>query len=188
MGLETQGGTRFCGRCGAPLALRVPAGDDRERHVCTACGAVHYRNPKIVVGCIAHWRGRVLLCRRAIEPRRGLWTVPAGFLEHGESAEAGAARETLEEAGARVGIDALHGIWSLPAIGQVYLLFRGRMRDARVAAGAESLEAGLFAEEAVPWQAMAFPVVTQALRAWFEDRRRGRYRLHRGLVEATRWS
>jgi len=167
---------KYCSSCGGILELRVPPGDSRERHVCTRCGEIHYQNPKLVTGCIPeHEDGRILLCRRAIEPRHGLWTLPAGFMENGESCQEGAARETLEEANARVEILQLYTTFNLPHIDQVYLLFRGRLADARFSPGEESLEVALFREEEIPWEELAFAVVRETLRLYFEDRRRGLY-------------
>ena len=166
---------RFCTRCGGPLELRVPAGDSRLRHVCRRCGAIHYLNPKIVTGCIPAWGDQVLLCRRAIEPRLGLWTLPAGFMENGESSQQGAARETLEEANARVRILQLYTTFNLPHIDQVYLLFRGELLDLDFSAGEESLEVALFREEQIPWDELAFAVVRETLRFYFDDRRRGAF-------------
>ncbi len=166
----------YCSSCGGRLELRVPPGDSRERHVCTRCGEIHYQNPKLVTGCIPEYEdGRLLLCRRAIEPRYGLWTLPAGFMENGESCQEGAARETWEEAKARVEILQLYTTFNLPHIDQVYLLFRGRLADARFAPGEESLEVALFREEEIPWDELAFAVVRETLRLYFEDRRQGRF-------------
>lgn len=160
----------FCSQCGAPVRLEIPPGDNRPRHVCAACGAVHYLNPKMVVGCIAEWEDRVLLCRRAIEPKYGLWTLPAGFMENGETIDEGAARETLEEAGARVDIHGLYSLISLPDINQVYLMFRARLLHLDVAPGEESLEARLFAEHEIPWGELAFRTIEHTLKRYFADR------------------
>ena len=164
----------YCMACGGTLRLGVPPGDDRPRHLCPQCGTIHYQNPKLVVGCIPEWEGRILLCRRAIQPRRGLWTLPAGFMELGESTQAGAARETLEEANARVEVAALYSVFNLPHISQVYMLFRGRLLDLDFHPGPESLDVGLFAEHEIPWDELAFPVVTETLRLYFADRASGR--------------
>jgi ADP-ribose pyrophosphatase YjhB (NUDIX family) len=166
---------KYCGSCGALVEIRVPAGDSRERHVCTRCGEIHYLNPKLVTGCIPAWDDKVLLCRRAIEPRQGLWTLPAGFMENGESCQEGAARETLEEANARVRIRQLYATFNLPHIDQVYLLFRAELLDLEFSPGEESLEVALFGEEEIPWSELAFPVVRETLKFFFEDRRRGTY-------------
>ncbi len=164
---------KFCSECGSTVTTAVPAGDNRPRHVCTACGTIHYQNPKIVTGCIPVWAEQVLLCRRAIEPRKGLWTLPAGFMENGESAQEGAARETLEEANARVRVEQLYTTFNLPLISQVYLLFRGSLEDTDFFPGEESLEVALFREEGIPWDELAFPVVRETLKLFFQDRHSG---------------
>ena len=166
---------RYCSSCGGDLAQKVPVGDNRPRHVCTRCGEIHYLNPKMVTGCIPTWEDRVLLCRRAIEPRYGLWTLPAGFMENGESCQEGAARETLEEANARVRIRQLYTTFNLPHIDQVYLLFRGELLDLDFSPGEESLEVELFREEEIPWEELAFAVVKETLKLYFADRRSGSY-------------
>ncbi len=155
---------RFCSLCGARVELRRPAGDTFERHVCAGCGEIHYRNPKVVVGAVCLWRGRVLLCRRAIEPRPGFWTVPAGYLELGESTEEGARREALEEANARIEIGALLAVYNVVRIGQVQLFYQARLLDAAVAAGVETLELDLFDWAKIPWAELAFPSVEWVLR------------------------
>lgn len=165
----------FCSACGARVRLGVPQGDNRERHICDACGTVHYHNPKIVAGCIATWDDQVLLCKRAIEPRRGLWTVPAGFMENGETTYQGAARETLEEANARVEVQHLYLTVNLPHISQVYMLFRARLLDLEFSAGEESLEVDLFKREQIPWEELAFPTVRLALERFFDDRDQGHF-------------
>lgn len=174
---------RFCSRCGAPVERQVPPGDDRLRDVCRACGAVHYQNPKLVVGAIAEWQGRILLCRRAIEPRYALWTLPAGYLEQGETAAEGAVRETREESGAEIGDLVLFGLFDLVFVGQIYLMYRARMRSARLQPGRESLEARLFAPEAIPWEELAFAVMRRTLALYLEDRAQGCFGLHTERVE-----
>jgi ADP-ribose pyrophosphatase YjhB (NUDIX family) len=174
---------KFCSNCGAPLTLRVPAGDTLPRHVCDACQTIHYQNPRMVVGCIAEWEDRILLCRRAIEPRHGLWTVPAGYMENGETTFQGAMRETLEEANARVEIGPVYALYNIPHISQVYILFRARLLDTDVRPGAETLEVRLFAEAEIPWDRIAFASVRNALTHYFEDRRRGEYPFHMGTIE-----
>ena len=149
---------------GGPIARRVPEGDDRPRLVCDTCGFVRYENPKIVVGAVATWEGRVLLCRRAIEPQAGFWTLPAGFLEMREDPAQGARRETREEACAEIAIDALLGVYTIPRIGLVQLIYRAFLARPEVAAGSESLAAALFAPDDIPWGELAFPSVTWALR------------------------
>jgi ADP-ribose pyrophosphatase YjhB (NUDIX family) len=143
---------------------------------------VHYQNPKIVVGCIPVWEHQILLCRRAIEPRCGLWTVPAGFMENGETSQQGAARETLEEACARVEIEGLYTLFNLPHINQVYLLFRSRLLDLDFAAGEESLEVRLFDVRDIPWNSLAFPVIRESLKLYCADREKGAYPLRGGTI------
>lgn len=168
----------FCSQCGAPVQLLVPAGDNRPRHVCPSCGAIHYQNPKMVVGCVPEWEGKLLLCKRAIEPRYGFWTLPAGFMENGETTAEGAARETLEEAGARVEVLDLFTLINVPDINQVYLMYRARLRDLDFDPGEESLAVALYDEAVIPWEEIAFRTVKETLRHWFEDRRAGGFRLH----------
>jgi len=167
---------KYCSDCGHPVSVRVPPGDTLPRYVCDACGTVHYRNPRMVVGCIPRWEDRVLLCRRAIEPRSGFWTLPAGYLEKGETTLEGAARETLEEANARVAIEALHTMVNLPHIDQVYLIFRARLLDLDFSPGEESLETDLFGRGQIPWDRLAFPTITYALEHYFEDLDQGEFR------------
>ena len=174
---------KFCSNCGATVALKIPAGDTLPRHVCDACGTIHYQNPKMIVGCIAEWENRILLCRRAIEPRLGLWTVPAGFMENGETTTQGAARETLEEANARVEVGPLYAMYNIPHINQVYILFRARLLDLDFSAGTESLEVKLFDEKDVPWESIAFATVRNTLNHYYADRKAGEYRFHLGTIE-----
>jgi ADP-ribose pyrophosphatase YjhB (NUDIX family) len=171
---------KFCSHCGAPVVLKVPAGDNRPRYVCERCATIHYQNPRLVVGCLPEWQDRVLLCRRAIEPRHGLWTLPAGFMENGETTAEGAVRETLEEAGARVEVIALYSMINVPDINQVYLLYRARLLDLDFHPGEESLEVALFSEADIPWQELAFRTVHKTLQHYYEDRREGQFRLHFG--------
>jgi len=167
---------KFCSHCGSSrLETRVPDGDTLPRFVCADCGTIHYQNPKIVVGCLPEWEDRVLLCKRAIEPRYGLWTLPAGFLENGETIIAGALRETLEEAHARVEPGDLYTIISLPQINQVYMMFRALLADLDFGPGTESLEVRLFAEEDIPWESIAFRTITRTLRNFFLDRKQGSF-------------
>lgn len=151
----------------------IPADDSRERHVCESCGVVHYFNPRNVVGCIPAFNNQILLCRRAIEPRRGFWTLPAGFMELGESTSAGAIRETLEEAGAIVNIGPLYSLLNVPHAEQVHFFYLAKMTSAEFHAGEESLEVVLFDEEDIPWNEIAFPTVKQTLEWFFADRAAG---------------
>ncbi|ACO80102.1 NUDIX hydrolase [Azotobacter vinelandii CA] len=166
---------KFCSQCGSPVSWQTLDGDHRPRFVCSSCRTVHYQNPRIVAGCLPLWRGQVLLCRRAIEPRRGFWTLPGGFLENGETMKQGAARETLEEACAHVERLELYTLFDLPHIHQVHVFFRARLVDTRFAAGEESLEVRLFREAEIPWRELAFPTVGHTLKYFFEDRVRQLY-------------
>ncbi len=168
----------YCSQCGSPVSLRVPEGDSLPRHVCVRCNTIHYLNPKLVVGCIAEWDGKVLLCRRAIEPRYGLWTLPAGFMENGESTAQGAIRETLEEACARVQTDDLFSLVNVPYISQVHLFYRGRLLEPEFSSGVESLETALFSEADIPWHEIAFRSVALSLKAYFADRSTGSFAFH----------
>lgn len=175
---------KFCSHCGSNrLEWRIPDGDTLPRHVCANCHTIHYQNPKVVVGCLPEWEGRVLLCKRAIEPRYGLWTLPAGFLENGETVVAGALRETLEEANARVEVGALYTVISLPQINQVYMMFRARLADLGFGPGVESLEVRLFDEAEIPWESLAFRTITRTLRNFFLDRKRGSFDIHLSALE-----
>lgn len=167
----------FCSQCGSPVILRTPDNDHRQRHVCPSCSTIHYCNPNIIAGCIATFDDKVLLCRRAIEPQVGYWTLPAGFLENGETTEEGAARESWEEARARVEIEALYGLFNVPHISQVYMIYRAQLLTPTVSAGVESLEARLFSEDEIPWDQLAFSVVETTLKRFFEDRKSQQFSL-----------
>jgi ADP-ribose pyrophosphatase YjhB (NUDIX family) len=169
---------QHCRCCGAAAQYRVPAGDNRERAVCSACGEIHYENPLNVVGTVPVWGEQVLLCRRNIEPRHGMWTLPAGFMELGENTAGGALRETIEEAGANVEMQGLFSVLNVVRVGQVHFFYRARMLDTTLDPGPESIEARLFREDEVPWDELAFRTVRQTLELFFEDRRRGSYGVH----------
>lgn len=162
---------KHCRVCGAPASYRVPPGDNRERAVCTVCFEIHYENPLNVVGTLPVLGDQVLLCRRNIEPRYGLWTLPAGFMELGESTAEGAVRETVEEAGAHIELQALYTVLNVISVGQVHLFYRARMLDATLAPGPETIEARLFDERDIPWEQIAFRTVRQTLEHYFADRR-----------------
>ena len=175
----------FCSTCGAAVELRIPPDDNRTRHVCTSCGEVHYQNPKLIVGAIPEWQDQILLCRRAIEPRHGLWTLPAGFMENGETTVEAAARETLEEANAQVSINELYTLYNLPYINQVHLLFRARLLNLDFSPGVESLEVRLFTEAEIPWDTLAFRPVHNSLQHYFADRKLGEFRFRIGDLSAS---
>lgn len=180
---------RFCSACGATVELRVPGDDNRLRHVCTACGIIHYQNPKMVIGALPEWEdpegeNKILLCRRAIEPRHGLWTLPGGFMENGESTAQAAIRETLEEANARIALGDLYSMYSLPYIDQVHMLFRARLLDLDFGPGPESLEVRLFGEAEIPWDEIAFRPVRFSLEHYFAERNSGTFTFHIGELTA----
>jgi ADP-ribose pyrophosphatase YjhB (NUDIX family) len=169
---------KFCSNCAQPVTLRTPEGDHLPRYICDACGTVHYQNPKLVVGCVPEYAGRILLCKRAIEPRHGFWTVPAGFMENGESVQQAAAREAVEEALAHVRIGPLLAIVNVLRAHQVHIMFRAALTRPDFGIGPESLETRLYAESEIPWSEIAFLSVDFALRRYLEDRRLGVERVH----------
>lgn len=173
---------KFCSNCGAAVQQKIPPGDDRPRYVCEACAAIHYQNPRVVAGCIPEWQDRILLCRRSISPRYGLWTLPAGFMEIGETSLEAAIRETTEEANAKVDVIGLYVLLNLPHVDQVYMMFRARLLDLDFLPGDESLEVQLFKEEQIPWNDLAFSTIRHTLRLYFDDRRRGQFRFHMGDI------
>ena len=175
---------QYCNHCGAGVTFSVPPGDSLPRHVCDACGHIHYENPRLVVGCVVEWEDRILLCRRAIEPRLGFWTLPAGFMENGETTAQAAIRETHEEAGARVLIDAPFAMISIAHINQVHLFYRGRMSSPHFAAGVESLEVDLYHPDQIPWRELAFRSVTLCLERYFADRAKGVFGFHETDIPA----
>ena len=177
---------KFCSVCGGPVTLQIPEDDDRERHVCQNCGAIHYVNPKVIVGCLPTVGDQILLCKRAIEPRYGKWTLPAGFMENGETSAAGAARETWEEAAAKaINLD-LYRIFDVPHISQVYLFYRCQIENDVFGVGPESLESALFSQEDIPWDELAFPVVREILQEFLEERVSGQYPIRNTEIEYPR--
>jgi ADP-ribose pyrophosphatase YjhB (NUDIX family) len=160
---------KYCSHCATELEFRIPAGDNRQRFVCPSCDTIFYQNPRIVAGTLPVFDNKVLLCRRAIEPRKGFWTLPAGFMENGESTEEAALRETMEEAGAAVELISLFSAVTVPMIDQVHIFFLASMPSARFSAGEESLEVALFDEQNIPWKELAFPTVSQTLRRYFAN-------------------
>jgi ADP-ribose pyrophosphatase YjhB (NUDIX family) len=170
---------RYCNVCGHEVELRIPPGDHLERHVCPSCGHIQYRNPKVICGVIPEAEdGRILMCRRAIEPRLGLWTFPAGFLEMGEASGTGAVREALEEAQAVVEPGPMLAVINVPYVSQVYVIHRGRLANPHHGPTTESSEVRLMREDEIPWDDIAFPTIWHSLRLFFEDRRRGEFSLH----------
>jgi ADP-ribose pyrophosphatase YjhB (NUDIX family) len=177
---------KFCSSCGSSVALKIPAGDDRERYVCTACELIHYSNPRVIVGCLPVWEDKVLLCKRAIEPRKNYWTLPAGFMENGETTLEGAARETWEEARARVSDLSLYRVFDVPYISQVYMFYRCHVDNGEYGVGPESLESGLYTEAEIPWDEIAFPVVKKTLKAYFAERQQGVFPVQVDTIEFGR--
>lgn len=172
----------FCSHCGEKVRLIIPQGDNRHRHVCGNCDTIHYENPKIVTGCIAQWQDKILLCKRAIEPRYGLWTLPAGFMENEETNLEGAARETAEEANAKVNNMKLFCMFSIAHINQVYTMYLGDLVNGEASAGEESLDVALLTEEEIPWQEIAFQVINETLKLYFQDKKQGAFKTHYGDI------
>jgi ADP-ribose pyrophosphatase YjhB (NUDIX family) len=173
---------KYCSHCGSPVTILIPPDDDRLRYVCKSCQTVHYQNPKVVAGCLPVYQDKILLCRRAINPRAGFWTLPAGFMELDETSLEAAVRETLEEANARVEVVELYAVFNLPHVNQVYMMFRSDLLDLKFSPGTESLEAKLFSEEEIPWDELAFTTIRQTLKFYFQDRFNGVFRLHTGDI------
>jgi ADP-ribose pyrophosphatase YjhB (NUDIX family) len=171
-----------CRACGTPVRYSIPQDDNRERAVCPACATIHYENPLNVVGTVPAWQDRVLLCRRNIEPRRGLWTLPAGFMELGETTAEGALRETVEEAGAHIEMQGLYTILNVVKAGQLHLFYRAALLDLAFDPGPETIEVGLFGQADLPWDELAFTTVRVTLERYFADHRRGQYDLYHGDI------
>lgn len=178
---------KFCPQCGGDLDRRIPPGDHLPRYICRDCETIQYHNPRVITGCLPIWRDQVLMCKRAIEPRYGYWTLPAGFLEIGETVAAGAARETMEEAGARVEIRQLFSFINVTYIGQIYTLYLAELLDLNFAAGEESLEVELMREDQIPWNELAFPTVKLSLEDYFADRKAGRFSMHTHDLTTPPW-
>jgi len=172
----------FCSACGEKVSLQIPQGDNRHRYVCDACETIHYENPKIVTGCIPEWDGKILRRKRAIEPRYGLWTLPAGFMENSETNMQGAARETAEEANASIDNMTLFCVFSIAHINQVYTMYRGELVGGEASPGEESLETALMNEAQIPWQEIAFPVISETLKLYYTDVAEGRFNTHYGDI------
>lgn len=173
---------RHCTQCGTATQSEIPPGDDRPRAVCPNCGHVQYVNPKLIVGCLAEFDGKLLLCKRAIAPRSGYWTLPAGFMELHETTAEGAARETHEEACARVEKLSLYTVINVPHISQVYLIYRGTLVDGKHAPGTESLETALIAPADIPWDTLAFPTMRCTLQHYVRDVASGNFAMHTDTV------
>lgn len=154
---------KYCSNCGKRVVLKTPSGDTHARYVCESCETVHYQNPRVIVGCLPVWEDKILLCKRAIEPRYGLWTIPAGFMENKETLEQGALRETLEESGAKVRISRLHSVYSLPQVNQVYIIYLAEMESPNFSPGIESLACRLIRPDEIPWDKIAFSAIRFSL-------------------------
>ncbi len=170
----------FCNHCGEAVEYTIPDGDNRHRYVCTACNFIHYQNPRIIAGCLAEHDNKILLCKRAIEPRYGLWTLPAGFMENSETTLEAAQRETFEEANAKINNQQLFCTISIPHISQVYIMYRGDLVKGFAKPGIESLETRLFGEEEIDWDNLAFPVIKESLTLYFADKKSGKFKIHNG--------
>jgi len=174
---------KFCSNCAQPIVIEIPAGDHLPRHVCRACGVIHYQNPRIIAGCIPEWEDRILICKRAIEPRYGYWTLPAGFMENGETVEHGAAREAHEEALAHVKIGSLIAVVNVLRSQQVHMMFRAQLTNLDFGAGSESLEVKLVHPRDIPWDDLAFQSVRFTLERFIEDQAKGVEQLHFHTIE-----
>jgi ADP-ribose pyrophosphatase YjhB (NUDIX family) len=174
---------KFCSNCGELVDKRIPNGDDRPRRVCNACGMIYYKNPKLVVGCIVEWKHKILMCRRAIAPQIGKWTLPAGYLESAETVAQGAQRETLEEAKAKVEIVEPYALFNLTFVDQIYLMFRAKLMNLDFGPGPESQEVMLLSEKNIPWDEIAFDVIDKILRAYFIDKSNGSFQFKMGDIE-----
>ena len=175
----------YCSSCGQPLTYHIPPGDDRSRYVCQSCDTIHYQNPTMVVGSIPEMDNKILFCRRSIEPCYGKWTLPAGYLENGETVSAGARRETFEEARARVEILAPYALYNICYVNQIYLMFRARLIDNNFGPGSESLEVRLFSETEIPWDDIAFRVIEETLIQYLKDRPKGLFPFYVGNIHKS---
>ncbi|MDN5862735.1 MAG: NUDIX hydrolase [Salinisphaera sp.] len=180
-------GFQYCPRCGAPIERGIPSGDDRERDICTRDGEIFYHNPLVVVGTVTEWQGRILMCRRAIEPRAGFWTLPAGFLELGETASDAGRRETREEACAKIEMGPLFSFINVPDIGQIHMFYRATLADGQHMPGPESVETALLQENDIPWSQLAFPTIAVTLKRYLGDRRNGEYGTHHLALARGDW-
>ena len=174
---------KFCSKCGSKVSIEIPTGDNRLRAVCSNCKTIHYENPKIVVGCLSTWENKILLCKRAIEPRLGFWTLPAGFLELNESTEEGAIRETIEESGAKIALGALFAIFDLPFCNQVHMFFLAKMLNPSLNPGIESLEAKLFPINQIPWSQLSFTSVKKTIKLFINTDEKKFNKVHTELIK-----
>jgi len=174
--------TNYCNNCGDKIEKIVPEGDQKLRDVCISCGAIHYKNPKIITGCLIEHDAKILLCQRKIEPQYGKWTLPAGFMENNETTVQGAARETLEEANAEIIKPELYGVYDIPHISQVYMIYRAQLAGTGFSPGDESLAVDLFDRFSLPWELLAFSVIKELLQNYFADIDNGEYQLHTGII------
>lgn len=173
---------KYCNQCGSSVSHVIPEGDHLPRYVCDSCSNIHYQNPRIIAGCIPEWENKILLCRRAIEPRYGLWTLPAGFMENTETTLQGACREAHEEATVEMLDATLFCLFSIPHISQVYMMYRGSFKEGFAQPGAESLEVKLFDETDIPWDELAFPVIKETLKLYFKDKEKSLFSVHNGEI------
>jgi len=172
----------YCGNCGHSITIQVPDGDDRERHCCNSCGSIHYFNPRIIVACLPVWEGKIMLCRRGIEPRKGYWTLPGGFMELNETTEDGAIRETWEETKAEVEIERLQGIYNMPQINQVYFVYLAKMKSAHYEITPESTEIELVDPKDIPWDKLAFRVMKKVLEQFVNEETPGNPEIHHDTI------
>ena len=173
---------KYCSDCGTAIEFRIPPEDNRERAICKKCSKIHYVNPKVVVGSMSTWDNKILLCKRAIEPRKGFWTLPAGFLEIGESTSEGAVRETIEESGAEIELKSLFAVFDIPTFNQVHIFYLANMKNSNLCPGTESLEARLFSESEIPWSDLSFASVKTALEIFFEKSNSKVNKVHTALI------
>jgi ADP-ribose pyrophosphatase YjhB (NUDIX family) len=176
----------YCTTCGHKLVRKIPPGDSLERFVCESCLEVHYQNPRVITGCVAHWQRKILLCRRAIEPRTGSWALPAGYMENGETLEQGALREAREETGANIRLDTLYSVFDIESINQVYIIFRGVLMGPGLTVGVECSEVRLFAPEEIPWDNLFYPAIGDLLERYVADLALGKFSLYTGTSKKGR--
>jgi ADP-ribose pyrophosphatase YjhB (NUDIX family) len=175
----------FCSNCGGTVSQQIPKGDDRPCHICVSCGTVHYKNPKLVVGCIVEWQDKILMCRRAIAPKIGKWTLPAGYLESAETVAQGALRETWEEARAHVDIIEPYALFNLTFVDQIYFIFRAKLMNLDFSPGPESQAVDLMGQTDIPWKEIAFEVIDEILQRYFKDRSKGKFNFQMGEIKAS---